>query len=472
MSDTPATLTKFGTGFQTKAIASILGKQSFLAQSRDIIDPMYFDNDAEKWIVGTILSYYDKYKRIPTADVFSVETQKLGDDILQLAISEQLRKIYQHSEDTDLEYVRNLLLSFARNQLVKEAALQIGILAVQEKYDEIRVVMNEALQAGEPKDTGHDWKHDVESRFVGATRDTVATGWEPLDILLDGGLGKGELGIFMAPSGIGKSWCLATLGANAARAGLRVVHYTLELHEAYVGTRYDTIFTGIEPNKIRDNADAVRNAVEEIKGEIKIKYYPTKSVTCASINAHLQQLIATGFSPDLIIVDYGDLLKSSERVETRHLELGTIYEELRGLAGEYQVPCWTASQTQRSSINDNIIEADKIAESYMKIMTGDVVISLSRKLEDKEAHTGRVHVIKNRFGSDGVTFPLFMDTAAGKIEVYDRNTSRGIELERGAQNRKANQRLELASKYEKFFTSENSKPAPPTPTLMTETLFT
>ena len=114
--------------------------------------------------------------------------------------------------------------------------------------------------------------------------------------------------------------------------------------------------------------------------------------------------------------------------ELRH-ELGNIYEDLRGLAGEQGIPVWTASQANRSAINEDVIQADKIAESYSKIMTADFVISLSRKLEDKTAGTGRWHIIKNRFGPDGITFPSKMNASNGHIEIYEPNSVQGQETQ-------------------------------------------
>ena len=225
-----------------------------------------------------------------------------------------------------------------------------------------------------------------------------------------------------------------------------MVHYTLELNENYVGLRYDTIYTGIEPGKIPDNADVVRSLVETIKGEIIIKYYPAKTVTCHSLLAHIQQMTSLGFKPDVIIVDYADLLSSVHRTDARYQELGAIYEELRGIAGELNIPIWTASQTQRSSIQDDIIQADKIAESYSKIMTADLVISISRKLEDKMSKTGRAHIIKNRFGADGQTFPMIIDTGIGKIEIFDEKSAKGIALKQQMQEGDGITKQNLAKK--------------------------
>jgi len=423
-------LAKFGPTFQTKAIAVMLQTPHFLNQSIDVINPNFFETDAGRWIVKKTINYFAAYRQLPTIEVFKVELQPVTDDVLKAAIKEQLKNVYQRLNDTDLDYVKNSLLDFARNQTLKSAILESADLLGSGKYDEIKMLVDKALRAGQPKEFGHDWKKDIDIRLSKSTRNTVATGWAAIDYLLNGGLAEGELGVIAAPSGIGKSWALSTIGANALKAGKKVVHYTLELQENYVGTRYDTIFTGIEPGRIPENPDKVREVVKTITGEIIIKYYPTKSITCNSISAHLQQLISTGFKPDLILVDYADLLRSIERSDARYQELGAIYEELRGLAGEYKIPCWTASQTQRSSIQDEVIQADKISESYSKIMTADVVISLSRKLEDKQNFTGRAHIIKNRFGVDGQTLPVFMNTAIGKIEIFEENSTQGIILKK------------------------------------------
>ena len=158
-----------------------------------------------------------------------------------------------------------------------------------------------------------------------------------------------------------------------------------------------------------------------------------------------------GHSPDLILVDYADLRRDvgSQDQAVRHA-LGNIYEDLRGLSGEFQIPVWTASQSNRSSLEDEIIGAEKIAESYAKIMTADFVMSLSRKIEDKIANTGRVHVIKNRFGPDGMTYPTTMNTSIGKIDVYDSASSNGQVEQKKQDNSNEYTRKLLAQKYENF----------------------
>lgn len=429
------TLAKFGPSFQAKAVAAMLNSPEFLAQSYDVINPNFFELDANKWIVQTTLDYFDEYKVLPTLEVFKVEMNKeVKDDTLRTGIVESLRGIFQKMKDHDLDYIQDSFLDFAKNQTLKSAIIRSVDLLQIGQYGEIKVLVDNALRSGQPKTVGHDWKKDVDKRLMKDARDTIPTGWDAIDTLIGGGLAAGELGVIIAPSGVGKSWALATLGAHALQKGKKVVHYTLELNENYVGLRYDTIYTGIEPGRVPEHPEIIRELVERINGEIIIKYYPARTITAHTIQAHVQQMAALGFKPDLIIVDYADLMSATARTDARYQELGAVYEELRGLAGELQVPIWTASQTQRSALQDEIIQADKIAESYAKIMTADLVLSISRKLEDKVHKTGRAHVIKNRFGADGQTFPMIIDASIGKIEIYDEHSAKGIMLKKQMDN--------------------------------------
>jgi len=141
------------------------------------------------------------------------------------------------------------------------------------------------------------------------------------------------------------------------------------------------------------------------------------------IRAHVEKCIMQDKKPDVIIVDYADLIRGHGQ-EKRH-ELEGIYEDLRGMAGEYEIPVWTASQANRSALEEDVIDASKVSESYGKVMVADFVLSLSRKVQDKLAGTGRWHVIKNRFGPDGITLPSKMNTSNGQFNIYTDTSLQG-----------------------------------------------
>jgi replicative DNA helicase len=256
--------------------------------------------------------------------------------------------------------------------------------------------------------------------------------------------------VFVAPAGIGKSMALVNIAAYAAKQGLNVVYYTLELSETYVGARFDSHYSGIPSQDLKYHKEEVEKAVQQLKGNLIIKYYPTKTATVNSISAHIDKCIMQGIKPDLILVDYADLLRdvNTKGGNTRNdIMLGNIYEDLRGLAGTYQVPLYTASQANRSALEEDIIEADKIAEAYSKVMVADFVVSLSRKVSDKISGTGRWHVIKNRFGPDGLTFPSKMNMAISKIDIFAENTILGKEAKNLMKNDDQVIRQALANKF-------------------------
>jgi replicative DNA helicase len=296
------------------------------------------------------------------------------------------------------------------------------------EYDQIRRVVDDALKAGMERNLGHEYLIDIEKRMSEMCRDTVKTNWEVIDQLLDGGLARGELGFVVAPAGSGKSWLLTRLGAEAMRAGKNVVHITLELNENYVGLRYDSCFTGINFQDIRKNIEVVKKKIEEVPGKLFIKYFPIKTIASHTIKMHVERIqMLTNTKIDLIVVDYADLLRpaTADKNANSYSEAGSVYEELRAVAGELQVPVWSASQSHRGAHEEDIIQAQNVADSYRKIMTGDFVISLSRKMEDKQVSTARIHVIKNRFGADGMTFPAYFDAGNGSIKVLDPGTAEG-----------------------------------------------
>jgi hypothetical protein len=170
------------------------------------------------------------------------------------------------------------------------------------------------------------------------------------------------------------SWGLINIGAHAIKAGLNVVHYTLELNDAYVGQRYDAVLTGIAAQNLKYNIDEVTAAVEKLKGNLVIKYYPTKTASCSTIRAHIEKMILIGKKPDLVIVDYADLLRGAvARKEMRH-ELESIYEDLRGVAGEYEVPLFTASQANRCLSLDTIVDINGKGKIPIKqVNVGDLI---------------------------------------------------------------------------------------------------
>ena len=447
------TLSKFGTSFQKKIITSLLFRKTFLQSIFDILDPKIFDSEADRWLVNNIKKYFLEFKRKPTLEALKIIIDDVDNDILKTSVIHNLKEVYNNREATDLEFVEKTILEFCRNQSLKNAILKsVDLLQIGE-YDQIKAVIDDAMKAGNVTELGHDYIKGVLSRYEESARTTVETPWDVINEVMDGGLGKGELGVIVAPAGIGKTWMLQCIGNGCIKRGLTAIHYTLELNQAYVGLRYDTILTGIPTANLKYSIEEVEKQVNKLTGNLIIKHYPTKSASVQTLGAHLNQLEIQNIIPDVVIVDYADILRDTSGVKEYRLALGNIYEDLRGMAGEYDIPIWTASQANRSSLEEDVIEADKIAEAYSKVMTADFIMSVSRKATDKIANTGRVHVIKNRFGVDGITYPANINTNVGSIEIFEGNSWQGKEQTSKMDSDKMLTGF-LKNKYDGFKTSE------------------
>lgn len=443
-------LSNFGHGFQIKIISSLLTDKAFLQQIADILLPEFFESEANQWIVDTTIKYFYEYGVPPTLDVFKIKLNDVDREVVKTSIVDSLKDSYRYLESDDLDFVKVETVDFCKNQCIKRAILESVELLRKGEYESIKSTIDAAMKAGADKEVGHEYNESVEARYKDNVRSTIQTPWPIINELADGGFGKGELVVFVAPAGIGKSWGLINVGAHAVKQGLNVVHYTLELNDAYVGQRYDAVLTGIAAQNLKYNIDEVTSTVAKLQGSLIIKYWPTKTASCSTIRSHIEKMIMLGKKPDIVIVDYADLLRGAvARKEMRH-ELESIYEDLRGIAGEYEVPLYTASQANRSALEQDVIEADKISESYAKVMIADFVLSLSRKVTDKIAGTGRWHIIKNRFGPDGITLPSKMNMSNGQIHIYEETSVQGKDTNKQMQTGEELLRKSLLNKYKEI----------------------
>jgi replicative DNA helicase len=344
-----------------------------------------------------------------------------------------------------VEYIKDTALDFCKKQNLKSAMVKSIALLQNSSFDEISQVINDSLKLGMDNDEGYDYKKDFEERFKPRFRNPVSTGWELIDDICKGGLGQKELGVVIAPTGAGKSMALVHLGVQALQEGKTVVHYTLELQDTVVATRYDSCLTKIPLQNLVAFKEQIYEEVQDISGRLIVKEYPTKTASTQTIRNHLEKLRMRSIDVDMIIVDYGDLLRPVRYLKEKRNELESIYEELRGIAAEYEAPVWTASQTNRSGLNAEVITMEAISEAFNKCFIADFIFTISRTIDDKVANSGRLFIAKNRNGPDGLVFPLFMDTANVCIKVLEPSEEDEV-VEVSVKKQKEN----LVEKYKKF----------------------
>lgn len=410
-------LQQYGKGFQLKVLGSLLTDKSFLLNVRDVLTEDYFDADSHKWIINQINNYFDKYHNTVTMDVLKVEIQKVENEVLQVALKEELRNSYEASQ-ADLEYIQEEFTTFCKNQEMKSAILNSADLLKEGDFDGIRNQVEKAMKAGVDKNIGHEYNKDIEARYREDYRPTIPSPWPIFNDAIQGGFGPGDLGIVFGNPGGGKSWTMVAIAAHAVKMGYNVNYYTLELGEDYVGKRFDCYFTGNSIDEVNNHRKDVQKIVEELKGKLIVKEYAPKSASVNTIKAHIQKCIDMDHKPDMVIIDYVDYLKapSKGRFSERKDEIDDVFIATKGLAKSLKIPILTPSQVNRMGAKDSVIEGDKAAGSYDKMMVADLCISLSRQKEDKVLGTGRIHVMKNRYGMDGMTYNVKMDTNNGHIE--------------------------------------------------------
>lgn len=441
-------LSNYGYDFQVKVISCLMTDSIFTSRVFDLLKPSYFESSSIRELCSIALTYFKEYRALPTLAAFKVSIENEEDELLKQEMISALRQAVTNADSTDLEFIKEQTLDYCKYQELKRAILESADDLKHGNYDDIRTKIENALKVGMDNNIGLQFSTSaVASRYDEEARNVISTGISVLDDLLKGGLAQGELGVIIAPSGAGKSWLLAILGANAKRLDKTVLHYTLELSETYVGRRYDCILTGIKFDKLADNTNEIERSLSKIPGDLIIKEFPTKGISLMGIEAHISKLKMLGIKPDLVIIDYPELLRFGNSRDAQHISIGELYEEVRGLASSQQVPIWAVSQSNREGMNTDIIEADKAAGSYAKIFTADFVASLSRKAQDKLSDTARLHIIKNRFGPDGMTFPCIFKPEKGFIDVQMARTTEGKATSKQMQSDSQYRKSALLKRY-------------------------
>jgi len=426
---TPPAITKqfsFDKKFQEKIVQALIVDRPWASQLNEVVDIDFFQYGYLKLVTSTYLGYYRQYKEFPSVDLLitmlKTELKNKNDEVLLDLVKSFLKRVATNQDLGDLPHVKEKALDFCKRQRLHQALSESVDLINSENYDKVIDVVKTAIHAGNHHSAGLDLFEDVEARYSETYRRTVATGIAELDQrkILNGGLGAGELGVCVAPTGVGKSHFLVHVGAQAVLQKKNVLHYTFELNERAMGIRYDSHIMNIPSLECYDCKEEIgdfyKNNQEHL-GRLRIKYYPTSSASAMTLQSHIEKLATQGFKPDLICVDYAGIMRSSDRYELLRLELKKVMEELRALAVEEDVPLWTAIQSNKEGANNDIVDLTNMAEGYGQAHVADFVVGLSRKSAQKATGFGNIFVAKNRAGIDGIKYQVHLDTAKSKIRI-------------------------------------------------------
>lgn len=417
---------KFGKSFQENLVRIMFEDKSFARQLLEVLEISFFELKYLQIFVQKMEEYFKKYDVFPTITAMTsiIKSEVEEDDSVKKQLKEFFSKIISESEPLDdEEYIKETSLEFCRKKKFQEALMKSVKLVESSKFNDIKRLIEDALKLGSDNNFGHDYKLDFEERYKLITRNPISTNLPELDNITQGGFGKGELSVVVAPTGGSKTHLLCFLAAQALKQGKNVVHYTLELSEAIVAKRYDSCITQIPVNDLPNMKEEAFEEIVKVPGKSIIKFYPARSASIQTLKNHVSRLISSGFKPDMIIVDYADLLRATTSRDEKYLEREEIYEELRAFAAESETSIVSASQTNRSGINAEIISLESIADAFAKCFPADFILTLSRTADDKKTNKGRFFIAKNRNGVDGIIFNCRVDTGTSTFEILPEHVT-------------------------------------------------
>lgn len=449
------TFSKMGKTYQEKVVQALLQDYQFAEQMADVLQPKYFDLKYLQEIVQSFYDHKNKYKTYPSPDILDVMLTR-QDDSTDAVVNQQVREYLDRSKKTPLNgdkgFIEESSLEFCKKQSLKDGLMEAINMMESGKFDSIQSVIKDALNKGGARDLGHDYNEGFDYRSKRSIRKPISTGWPTVDKEFNGGWERQTLTTFIGGTGSGKSMFLVNCSAAGVAQGLNVLYVTLEMADYKIGLRHDSYFSGIEINNVPDHKEKVEADVRgAVKGRLMIKEFATKTATVQTLRAYIQRLVATkGFVPDMVVVDYADLMRGSRSYGDHRFELAGVYEELRALAQELNVVLITADQTNRGGMNEEIVTLSSIAESFAKATVCDVIITISRRMEDKQSNMGRLFIAKSRLGRDGIVLPFTLNTATVKVTVLQHGDDPIAMFMENNQNRKE----VLADRYNKLISGK------------------
>ena len=377
----------------------------------NIFDPENFDQRLQD-SAEFVKKYVDDYKVMPEAKIVNAATHS---DFAQITLPKE-----------NYDWLMDEFENFSRHKGLERAIIKSSDLLESGDYGPVEKLIKDAIQISLNKDMGTDYFEDPKARLskLKDGNGQISTGWPSIDKKLYGGFNRGELNIFCAGSGGGKSLFLANLGVNWALQGLNVLYLTFELSEGLVGMRLDSMTTGIGTREIFKSIDDVELKVKMLgkkAGNLQVKYMPSGK-NCNDIRAYLKEYqVKKGTKPDVLLIDYLDLMMPlSVKVSPSDLFVKDKYvsEEIRNLAMETQCVTVTASQLNRSAVEEIEFDHSHISGGLSKIMTADNVIGIFTSRAMKERGRYQIQFMKTR-SSSGVGQKVDLEFNMDTLRITD-----------------------------------------------------
>lgn len=422
-------LTYLGYDYQVRLVTQLITDKAFANTIIDILSPNYFEDPWLKQIVVIIKDAKAKYEIIP--DTGSLESRLLeivNDDVQKKQMIATLRKV-KEGELNDTLWIQDMAMKFCKQQELKKSIIEINkIISLGDitRYEECETILRKALEKGDNKDDGMEIFDDIKNVLVNDFRKPIRTGINGLDDIMDGGLSKGELAVILAPFGVGKTTMITKLANTAMTDGYNVLQIFFEDNPKVIQRKHLSCWSQIDLNSLSLNEDKILEMVEEIKlkskGNLRLKKFSSDGTTIPVIRQYIRKLIASGFRPDIILLDYIDCVEPSKKFDDVNAGEGSVMRQFETMLSELDMAGWTAVQGNRSSISAEVVEANQMGGSIKKGQIGHFIVSIAKTLDQKENGTATMAILKSRFGKDGIIFPdIVFDNARIQIDMNGAN---------------------------------------------------
>lgn len=424
-----------GNTFQLQLLNQIIVDKDFSHSIIDVIENNYFENKYFKILIQMIREYYVKYDHTPSFETLEQITKsELQQEIASKIVMDTIKKIKEAPIDGVL-FVQEKAMKFCKQQELQKVmgkAQKIIDGGEFENYDTLEELVKTALQVGAKDTTMLDVFSNIDEVLEEDYRHPIPMGINGIDRLLKGGLAKGEIGVILAPTGVGKSTILTKISNHAFNLGFNVLQIFFEDNPKIIQRKHFILWTKIHPDDLSEKKEEVMKKVREIEesmpNKLIMKKLPSDSITMLQIKNQIRKMVSDGIKIDMIVLDYIDCIVPEKNLGDEWKSEGSVMRAFESMCHEMNLVGWTATQGNRSSISSDVVTTDQMGGSIKKAQVGHVIISIAKSLQQKELKLATIAITKSRIGDDGVIFEnCKFDNAMIDINTESSMTFLGME---------------------------------------------
>ena len=424
---------------ETTIISNLLHNEEYARKVIVFLKDEYFMDASEKVVFSEIQKFWTKYNNVPSKEALQIAVDEKDD--ISSTVYEEVHALIEGLGQTDSnrEWLLDETEKFCKDKAVYNAIMEsIEIIDGKHKKkrnDGIPDLLSDALSVSFDTHIGHDFLEDSDERFefYHSTEERIPFDIEYLNKITKGGVTRKSLNIIMAGTGVGKTIGMCHMAASNMSVGKNVLYITMEMAEERIGERIDANLLDIELNRLKDLTKVMydrkmEQLKQKVKGKIIIKEFPTSQAHTGHFRHLLNELsLKKDFKPDIIYVDYLNICASQRLTGASSVNSYTyvkaIAEELRGLAVEFNVPIWSATQTTRSGFGSSDVGLEDTSESFGLPATADLFIAIIQTEELEGLNQIMVKQLKNRYNDVAIFRRFVIGIDKAKMKWYDAEQS-------------------------------------------------